>query len=129
MKIILTNGMELTPILVTGGGRYVYGAKRDTLNFIFAEGTALDELASIFTEANCETIKICEDETEHIHTGYVICAELSRTPMVVQQGTSDTEEVVENRVTVSMAQRTYAEQQVANLTMTVNALLGENEEV
>ena len=129
MKIILANGSELHPIIVTGGGRHINGAHRDTLNFIFPQDASLDELDTIFTDANCATIKLYETtadgaELEHIHTGYTIRAELSRTPMVVQEATEDTEEVIENRVTVSMALRTYAEAQLARLTEQ-NAMLEE----
>lgn len=140
MKIILANGSELHPIIVTGGGRSINGTHRDTLNFIFPADASLDELDGIFSAENCETIKLYEGvtnedgtvtETEHIHTGYTIRAELSRTPMVVTPATEDTEEVVENRVTVSMAQRTYTEAKLAEAikaTEAVNVLLGEEEE-
>lgn len=116
MKIILVNGTELNPIMVTGGAKYINGASRDTLTFVFPADTSLDEIDNLFTAENCETIKLYEGETEYIHTGYTIRAELSRTPMVVTPATEDTEEVVENRVTVSMALRTYAEAQLAKLT-------------
>lgn len=117
MKIILANGTELNPIIVTGGGRSINGAHRDTLNFIFPADASLDELDGLFTAENCEKISLFEDNadgsvTEHIYTGYTIRAELSRTPMVVQPATEDTEEVTENRVTVSMALRTYAEKKL-----------------
>lgn len=135
MQIILANGMELNPIAVTGGIRFVQNANRDTLDFVFPAETSLDELDAIFTPANCESIKILEvqiDEnrneivTEHIHTGYTIRAELKRCPMVVIPATESTEEVVENRVTVSMSQRTYAESQLASLTDTVDVLVLES---
>ncbi len=125
MKITLKNGTEVNPIIVTGGSRHINGANRDTLNFIFPANASLDELDALFTDKNCETIKLYEvqvnpdgttTELEHIHAGYVIRAELSRTPMVVAEATDTTEEVVENRVTVSMALRTYAETQLAKLT-------------
>lgn len=119
MKIILANGTELHPIMVTGGGRFVNGSKRDTLNFIFPASASLDELDALFTDVNCESVKLYEsaegEEREFIHTGYTIRAELSRTPMVVQEATEETEAVIENRVTVSMALRTYAEAQIAKL--------------
>lgn len=124
MKIILANGKELNPIMVTGGGKFISGQKRDTLNFIFPADAKLEELDAIFTDANCETIKLYENvtnadgtvaETEHIHTGYTIRAGLYRAPMVVQPATETTEEVIENRVTVAMAQRTYAESKLAEL--------------
>lgn len=120
MKIILANGTELHPILVIGGSRHINGSDRDTLNFIFPQDTSLDELDALFTDSNCESIKLYETvndgvENEFIHTGYTIRAELSRTPMIVQEATENTEAVTENRVTVSMAQRTYAEAQLAYL--------------
>lgn len=140
MKITLANGTELNPIVVTGGGRSINGTHRDTLNFIFPQDASLDELDALFTDSNCETIKLYETRTnedgstvelEHIHSGYTIRAELSRTPMVVKEATETTPEVIENRVTVSMAQRTYTEAKLAEAikaTEAVNVLLGEEEE-
>jgi hypothetical protein len=104
MKILLNNGIELNPIIVVGGGRYLNGVKRDTLNFIFPESVSLDELDGIFTAENCKTIKIYEDNgNEYIHTGYTLRSGISRRPVVVVEPTEDTEAVIENRVTVSMA--------------------------
>lgn len=124
MKITLANGTELHPISVLGEEKSINGTRRDTLTFIFPQETSLDELDALFTAAACESIKLHEERTrgdgtieelEHIHTGYTIRAGLSRTPMVVQLATDATEEIVENRVTVSMALRTYAETQIAML--------------
>lgn len=117
MNIKLKDGAELHPIHVIGGSKFINGASRDTLNFIFPADTSLDELDGLFTAENCEKISLFEDNadgsvTEHIYTGYTIRAELSRTPMVVQPATEDTEEVTENRVTVSMTLRTYAEKKL-----------------
>lgn len=132
MKIILANGTELHPILVTGGGRHINGANRDTLNFIFPQNASLDELDALFTDTNCETIKLYETtddgaELEYIHSGYTIRAELSRTPVVVREATDTTEAIVENRVTVSMAQRTYTEKQVAEQGEVIDYLLNGEE--
>lgn len=135
MKVILANGQELAPIMVTGGGRFISGQKRDTLNFIFPQGTSLEELDSLFTDVNCATVKLYSEttnpdgtkaETEHIHHGYTIRAELSCTPMIVQPATETTPEVIENRITVSMALRTYAEAQMASLIETVDYLVLES---
>ena len=132
MKITLANGTELTPIIVTGGGKFINGQKRDTLNFIFSESADLDELDALFTDANCEKIKLYETvanddgtmtETEHIHTGYTIRAGLYRAPMVVEAATDTTEEVIENRVVISMAQVTYTEKQIAEQSAIINYLL------
>lgn len=132
MKIILTNGTELSPIVVTGGKRYLGGVQRDALSFIFAEDASLDELDAIFTDANCETVKIEEPTTdaegnevvnEYIHTGYTIRAELKREPMEVTPATESSAAVYENRVTVTMAQRTYEEKQIQSMQASMNALL------
>lgn len=132
MKIILTNGTELNPIIVTGGKRYLGGVQRDALSFIFPEDASLDELDAIFTDANCETVKIEEPSTdaegnetvnEYIHTGYTIRAELKREPMEVTPATESSAAVYENRVTVTMAQRTYEEKQIQSMQAAMNALL------
>lgn len=109
MKIILANGTELNPILVMGGKKTVQGASRDTLSFIFPAETSLDELDAIFTTANCETITIFDGDNEYIHNAYTVRAELKREPMEVIPATETEPAVYENRVTVSMGQRTYAE--------------------
>lgn len=124
MKIILCNGVELTPNTVTGGKRLVQGASRDTLTFIFPDGTSLDELDSIFTAANCERITIIDDAgAEFVHSDYVIRAELKRELMEVAPASADEPGTYENRVTVAMSRRTYQEIQLASLTETVDLLV------
>lgn len=122
MKVIFTNGTELNPIMVTGESRYIQGASRDTLTFVFA-GVSLDEMDSIFTAENCETISIINDEEEAIYNGYTLRAELVKKQVEVQKATTETDAVTEERVFVSMAQRTYAENQMAIMQSAMNALL------
>lgn len=113
MKIILNDGTELTAIIVTGAPKYVQGANRDALTFVFAD-TTLDYLDTVFTESNCESITLIGDDgSENIHNGYVIRVELSKKIEVIEQATTDTAEVTENRVYVTMGQRTYSETQMA----------------
>lgn len=123
MIIKLTNGTELNPILATGGQRYVQSENRDTLSFVFPADASMDELDALFTAENCEAITIVDGENEYIHHGYTIRTELKREPVVVTPATEASEAVVENRVTVSMSQRTYAESQLASLTDTVDTLV------
>lgn len=124
MKIILCNGAELTPNTVTGSKRLVQGASRDTLTFVFPDGTSLDELDLAFSAANCETITIIDDQgSEFVHTGYVVRAELKRELMEVAPATADEPGTYENRVTVAMSCRTYQELQLASLTETVDLLV------
>ena len=127
MKIILCNGAELTPNTVMGGKRLVQGASRDTLTFVFPDGTSLDELDKLFTAENCERITIVEaDGSEYVHSDYVIRAELKRELMEVEPATADKTGTYESRVTVAMSRRTYQEIQLASLTETVDLLVMES---
>lgn len=127
MKIILNNKKELSPILVTGGPRMVQGASRDTLSFIFPADVSMESIDVAFSAEACEKITIIGDDgSENIHTGYTIRAELSKAPVEVSAATAETDAVYEDRVTVSMAQRTYAESHLASLTDTVDVLVMES---
>lgn len=125
MKIKLANGTELSPIMATGGSRYVQGATRDTLTFVFAN-VSLDELDGIFTEENCENIIVVEnEENEFLYHGYTIRTELVKKQVEVQPATTDTDAITENRIFVSMAQRTYAEEQMAEMQAFYDAVMEE----
>ena len=127
MKIILNNGKELSPILVTGGPSMVQGASRDTLNFIFPADVSMASIDEAFTADACEHITIIGDDgSENIHTGYTIRAELSKASVEVTPATESEAAVFEDRITVSMSQRTYAESQLASLTDTVDVLVMES---
>lgn len=125
MKIILANGLELNPISAQGGKKTVQGASRDTLFFIFSADTSLDELDSLFAAENCESITIVEGDNRYIHSGYTVRDALKREPVLVSQETESSAPIYENKVIVSMAQRTYSETQMAEMQATINALLGE----
>ena len=125
MKIILANGTELSPISAMGAKRTVQGANRDTLSFCFPATASVDELNSIFTASNCETITIVEGENQYVHNAYTIRAELKREPVEVKKATTTEAPVYEDRVVVSMAQRTYAESKIAEMQAVMNALLNE----
>lgn len=124
MKIILANGTELNPIMVTGGPKYVQGQSRDTLSFIFPADAGMEALDGDFTAENCETIKIVEDsDAENIHKGYTIRAELSKKSVEVTPATEEAEAVYEDRITVSMSQRTYAETQLAENSAAIDDII------
>lgn len=123
MTIKLNNGTELEAILVTGATRYIQGANRDTLSFVFPAAAGLAELDGAFTPENCESITIVtEDGSENVHTGYTIRSELSKAAVEVEPATAESEAVYEDRITVVMAQRTYAETKLAQLQAAVAAL-------
>ena len=126
MKITLANGMELNPILVSGGRRVVYGQSRDSLSFIFHATEGIEALDAVFTAENCESITIEDAEGSYIHKGYTVRVELSKNNVEVTPATTETEAVREDRITVAMAQRTYMENQIASLTDTVDMLVMES---
>ena len=112
MQLIMTDGTVLEPIIVTGEKKTVQGARRDVLHFVFAD-VSMDELDSIFSEANCERIRIINGEEEAVHSAYTVRAGLTKAKEEAMPATPDAEAVYETRVTVSMAQRTYAESKLA----------------
>lgn len=127
MKIILTDGTELNLIMVTGAASYVQGANRDTLSFIFPAFENMMLLDMVFSSANCETITIVgDDDSMSIHKAYTIRAKMEKSVVEVTPATPETEAVYEERITVAMAQRTYAESQLAALTDTVDVLVLES---
>ncbi len=124
MKIILSNGVELSPIMVMQGGRFVYGANRDTLSFVFPAETSLDELDAIFTPSNCENITIYDDVGRvSVCSAYTIRAELKREPALIAPAAEPKVEALKIQTIVSMSQRTYIETQVAAMQAEMNALL------
>ena len=116
MKIILNNAIELSPIMVTGAHEYIQGVNRDTLTFVF-EDTSVDMLEQFFTEENCKKISLFEETNEYIYNNYVICTKLSKEAIAVAEPMEDGSEltVMKNRVFVTMAQRSYAEQKLAQI--------------
>lgn len=134
MKIKLYNGIELNPIMVTGAHKFYQGANRDCLTFVFPE-MSLDELDENFSEANCEVITIYTEENtedgdkieiENLHFGYVIKNEIVKKDVVIREAEGNNEAITEKRCFVTMAQRTYAESQIASLTETVDILVLES---
>ena len=123
MIIKLANNLELTALGVTGEKRNIQGARRDVLSFVFPADVSLDEMDSIFTEDNCKSITLINGEAEHIHNDYTIRVELKREPILVTPATEAEDAVYENRVTVSMAQTTYQENQIAAMKASMDALL------
>lgn len=127
MKIKLANGTELNPLSAVGEKRFVQGAERDSISFVFPVETSLDELDAIFTAKNCEKIVISDGEEEFLHNAYTIRVELKREPVEIEPATESTDAIYENRVIVNMAQRTYMESQLAEQSAILNTLLNEED--
>lgn len=115
MKVVFTDNTELSPILISGGPRFIQGAQRDSLEFVFPE-MSLDLLKTHFTENNCEEIRIVDNEGgEYIHSGYVILSELAEKTTEIQNEIFGEAPSYEKRVHVIMGQRTYQEKEILSL--------------
>lgn len=124
MKIILTDGTELNPILITGNQAFIQGAKRDILTFVFPATEGMEALDTAFSDTACETITIIDDEgVENIYKSYAIRVKMEKAPVEVAPATAESEAVTEERISISMAQRTYMENKLNALSA---LLAGEN---
>lgn len=113
MKIILKDGTELETIIVQGGIRHISGSNRDALTFVFDEGADVNQLDEIFTEENCEVIKLVgEDGSNSIHTDYTIRVEMKTYFEELSKENPDNQAVNVKRTTVTMAQCSYVEKQL-----------------
>lgn len=122
MKIILSNNKELSPIMVTGATKYIQGANRDTLSFIFHGTESMEALDEAFSPEACESITITgDDDSVNIYKSYSVRVKLEKALVEVTPATPETEAVMADRITVTMAQRTYTETQLAILKAMMNA--------
>lgn len=105
MIIYLADNTEMEPLDISGEPATVQGEARDCLVIAFPASAGLEAINAAFSAVNCESIRIVEDSgTEHIHTGYVIRVSLVLAPGEDESG--------DGRVTVIMAKRSYAEEQL-----------------
>ena len=119
MIIKLANNDEITAIMVEGGKKYIQGTNRDVLSFHFAtDSTTFDALDTAFgTTSNTERITIKTDDGEEaLHEGYVLRQSLAKKPVLIAEETSTSPAVYEDRFIVEMAQETYTEKLIRQLT-------------
>lgn len=149
MQIKLNDGIILEPIMVTGNKKTVQGALRDTLTFIFPATESMEYLDGLFTEQNCEKIALVgvnskmipveveqedgtfvteyeERPTDAIYNDYTIRCELKKEWVQETGGTANEHPVYEERIFVSMSQRTYTEKQLASVRESVDLLVLES---
>ena len=101
----MADNTEMEPLDISGEPATVQGEARDCLVIAFPASAGLEAINAAFSAVNCESIRIVEDSgTEHIHTGYVIRVSLVLAPGEDESG--------DGRVTVIMAKRSYAEEQL-----------------
>lgn len=113
MEIKLADGRTLEALVINGHNIVHQNASRDSLEFVFSKSAySLEEIDRIFQPENTEQILIGE---ENLYQDYTLRVRLSLVPVVVSPSTPDTPEVVEERIEVVMAQKTYLEKQIERL--------------
>lgn len=137
MKVILNNGVELEAIQVNGQMRYFQGENRDSIEFQFTKtAVTFDQLDVLFSsQENTKRIMLTVTTTNgdgqevaesYLHENYTLRASLSSGPVVITPSTGTELEVTEDRYSVVMAQKTYAELQQDALQDTVDILVLES---
>ena len=113
--VILADKTELTALEVSGATQYIQGSNRDALTFVFAASEGMGAMDAAFSPDNCETITIRDGSEEYTHSGYTVRGGLSKAPVLVMPETADAPAVYEDRITVTMGQRTYVETLLAQI--------------
>jgi len=129
MKVILNNGTELDAIVVNGSSRYFQGASRDSLEFQLSKSIlqTFEELDELFSNpSNTSKITLTAEGESYIHDNYTLKVQMALMPVVVTPATDTEPEVIEERYSIIMAQKTYKEIQLESLIETVDILVLES---
>lgn len=114
MKVILSNGTELTPELITFSPKYVEGQRRDTLNFIFSARKSMEDIDEVFKSENCDIIILEDKSNKFTYEGYTLRSELSKKSILIAEKKEDSSAVYEERILVSMSKKTHSESEMEN---------------
>lgn len=129
MRLTLNNNTELDIIVANGGSRYYQGENRDSLEFQLAKTIpqTFEELDELFSNPNnTSKITLSEGETSYIHDNYTLKVQTALIPVVIMPATDTEPEVIEERYSIVMAQKTYKEIQLESLIETVDVLVLES---
>lgn len=110
MKIKLNNGVELVTADIQGGTMYFQNRNREYIEFQFAkEYKPISELDELFS--NVENMQFVTIDGIYVHCDYILKNKVEIKRIVVVEETSNTPEIVEERVCITMAQLSYEEKQ------------------
>lgn len=106
MKIRVSNN-EFEILSLERQTKFIQGANRDCITFVFANGDySIDELKRIF-ESNADDIVVADDDSEKHYLDYSILTAVEITNEVVEQETNDSPEQEVEVIKISVAQKTY----------------------
>lgn len=123
MTIKFADGSTCEPIIVSGEKQHIQGETRDALTFIFPAEVGLENIDVVFSATACETITVIEGDREYRYTGYTVRGTLAQEPVEVTHESAEAAATFENRIKITMGQRTYAETQLSSLIDTVDLLV------
>lgn len=112
-EITLGDGTTLNCISITGENKFVKGADRDTIMFVFESGDySVDYLQSLFSKsANTNDIVSKFNNNACHHLDYSILAGINVKDITIEKETNNTAEITLQTVEVVMGQKSYTEKQ------------------
>lgn len=117
-------GTVIDVLAVNGQSINFQGANRDSLEIQIGKSAiafdALDKL--IATQANTAHLTLIDGDKQYAHDNYNLRVSLALKPVVTTPATASAAAVTEDRLCVTLAQKTYQEQQVEQLQSSVDAL-------
>lgn len=117
-------GTTLTVLAKNGQSTFFQGANRDSLEIQLAkDATTFDALDKLTADAaNTQKLTFIDGDKQYVHDNYCLRVSLALKTVVTAAATSTTPEQTEDRLCVTLAQKTYAELQIAQLQSSVDAL-------
>lgn len=124
MQIEFNDGTTLDVLAVNGNPTYFQGAQRDSLEIqIDKSKTTFDALDALTAGENTSKLTLIDGEHQYEHDNYSLRTELALKPIVTAAATDTTPEQTEDRLCVTLAQKTYQELQVEELQSSVDEII------
>ena len=124
MQLKFSDGTTLDVLAVKGSPTYFQGAQRDALEIQIGKSkTTFDALDKLTGDPDkTGKLTIIDGDKQYQHDNYSLRTELALKPVVTAEATSTTPQQTEDRLCVTLAQKTYAELQIEELQSSVDAL-------
>lgn len=124
MQLKFSDGTTLDVLAVKGQHTYFQGAQRDSLEIQADKSKTTFDALDTLTGDSTKTGKltVIDGDKQYEYDNYSLRVELALKPVIVTEATSTTAAVIEDMLCVTLAQKTYAELQIAELQSSVDAL-------
>ena len=124
MQLKFSDGTTLDVLAVKGQHTYFQGAQRDSLEIQADKSkTTFDALDALTGDASkTDKLTVIDGDKQYEYDNYTLRQELALKPVVTVEATSKAAAVTADMLCVTLAQKTYAELQIAELQSSVDAL-------